>query len=218
MTIIPLYKTVLLFIFLFPLININTNTKYCKQIVIFPLKGATFSISIPYRAYKICDEQLRIMNSPILLNLLFGTCFRNDLLINFKNQFTPKLPNNPSNDDVITDPPINTPTIWIHLSFIGKRGSSLINHSTKKINRLHKQPAKFVTLWNTTNANAFLSTKDPKTKQHQSSVVHKFTCPAATFHVGKTDRCLFTCLKEHSDSKDSEIRRHINSCGHFYKL
>ena len=30
-----------------PLININTNTKYCKQIVIFPLKGATFSISVP---------------------------------------------------------------------------------------------------------------------------------------------------------------------------
>jgi hypothetical protein len=26
---------------------INTNTKYYKQIVIFPLKGATFSISVP---------------------------------------------------------------------------------------------------------------------------------------------------------------------------
>jgi hypothetical protein len=108
------------------------------------------------------------MNSPILLNLLFGTCFRNDLLINFKNQFTPKLSNNPSNDDVITDLPINTHTIWIHLSFIDKRGSSLINHSTEKINRLHKQPAKFVTVWNTT--------KDPSTRQHQSSVVYKFTC------------------------------------------
>jgi hypothetical protein len=57
MTMIPLYKTVLLFklnsYFLssFYIQNslplINTNTKYCKQIVIFPLKGATFSISVP---------------------------------------------------------------------------------------------------------------------------------------------------------------------------
>ena len=39
-----------------------------------------------------------------------------------------------------------------------------------------------------------------------------------TFYVGKTDRCLFTRLKEHSDSKDSEILRHMKSCEHFYNL
>jgi hypothetical protein len=99
--------------------------------------------------------------------------------------FSPKLPNNLSNDEVVTvytDPPTNPPTIWIHdhLPFIGKRGSSLIYHCTKKIDSFLKQPAKYVTLWNTTNANVFFSTKDPTTKQHQSSVVYKFTSvPAA---------------------------------------
>ena len=145
--------------------------------------------------------------------------FSKQLTNKLLKSFTPKLPNNLSNDDVVTDPPTNPPIIWIHLPFIGKRGSTLIYHCTKKINRLLKQPAKFVTLWNTTNANAFLSTKDPTTKQHQSSVVYKFTCPGCSHsYVGKTDRCLITRLKEHSDSKDSEIFRHINSCEHFYNL
>ena len=85
-----------------------------------------------------------------------------------------------------------------------------------KINRLLKQPSKFFTLWNTNNANAFLSTKDPTTKQRQSSVVYKFTCPSWSHsYVGKTDRCHITRLKEHSDSKDYEIFRHINLCEHF---
>ena len=104
--------------------------------------------------------------------------------------FTPKLLNNLSNDHVVVTVQnsnninlsndlvvtcyfIHPPSgFMIHLPFIGKRGSSLIYHCTKKINRLLKEPAKFVTLRNyTTNANSFLSTKDPTTKQHQSSVV-----------------------------------------------
>ena len=91
----------------------STHIGECVHLFRFTLwcRKISWLRAVVYRAYKICDEQLRIMNSPILLNLLFGTCFRNDLLIKFKNQFTPKLPNNPSNDDVIADPPINTPTI-----------------------------------------------------------------------------------------------------------
>jgi hypothetical protein len=75
------------------------------------------------------------MNSPILLNLLFGTCFRDDLLINFKNQFTPKLPNNPSNDDVITDPPtiIHPPYEFIYLSLV-KEAAPLLTTALRKLN------------------------------------------------------------------------------------
>jgi hypothetical protein len=64
-----------------------------------------------------------------------------------------------------------------------------------------------------------LSTKDPTTKEHQSSVVYKFTCPGCSYlYIGKTDRCLITRLKEHSDSKNSEILRHMNSRERFYNF
>jgi hypothetical protein len=130
-------------------------------------------LALVYRAYKICsnDELLRNELSNIT-KLAFWNAFSKRLTSELLESLTPKLHNTLSNDNVVTDPSTNTPTIWIHLPFIGKRGSSLIYHYTKKIKRLLKQPAKFVTIWNTTNANAFLSTKDPTTKEHQSSVVY----------------------------------------------
>ena len=193
-------------------VHLSSFTPWCRKIA--------WLRALVYRAYKICsnDELLRNELSNIT-KFASWNGFSKQLTNKLLKSFTPKLPNNLSNDDVVTDPPTNPPTIWIHLPFIGKRGSTLIYHCTKKSNRLLKQPAKFVTLWNTTNANAFLSTKDPTTKQHQSSVVYKFTCPGCSHsYVGKTDRCLITRLKEHSDSKDSEIFRHINSCEHFYMI
>ncbi len=53
-----------------------------------------------------------------------------------------------------------------------------------------------------------------RSKELQSSVVYKFSCPQASY-IGKTDRCLMTRLKEHARSKESEIYKHINSCEHF---
>jgi hypothetical protein len=75
-----------------------------------------------------------VMNSPILLNLLFGTGFRNDFLINFKNQFTPKLPNNPSNGDVVILILllIHPPSELIYLSFV-KEAAPLLTTTLRKL-------------------------------------------------------------------------------------
>ena len=52
-----------------------------------------------------------------------------------------------------------------------------------------------------------------------SSVVYKFSCPGCSHsYIGKTDRCLYTRLKEHTTSTDAEIFKHINSCEHFSYL
>ena len=52
-------------------------------------------------------------------------------------------------------------------------------------------------------------------KELQRSVVYKFSCPGCqASYIGKTDRCLMTGLKEHAQSKESEIYKHINSCEH----
>jgi hypothetical protein len=75
-----------------------------------------------------------VMNSSILLNLLFGTCFRDDLLLNFKNQFTPKLPNNPSNDDVVILILllIHPPYEFIYLSLV-KEAAPLLTTALRKL-------------------------------------------------------------------------------------
>ncbi len=70
---------------------------------------------------------------------------------------------------------IQSPKIWIHLPFIGKRGNLLIKSctsSTTKIIRLLKQRAQFITIYDTTSTNTFLSVKDRTPKELQSSVVY----------------------------------------------
>ena len=55
--------------------------------------------------------------------------------------------------------------------------------------------------------------KDKTPKDFQSSVVYKISCPGCTkSYIGKTDRCLYTRLKEHTTSTDSEIFKHTNTC------
>jgi hypothetical protein len=118
--------------------------------------------------------------------------------------FSPKLPNNLSNDEVVTvytDPPTNPPTIWIHdhLPFIGKRGSSLIYHCTKKIDSFLKQ----CNLLNTSPYGtplmqmSSLVLKIPR--QNNTKVplsTNLLQSRLLTFlYVGKTDRCLITRLK-----------------------
>ena len=50
----------------------------------------------------------------------------------------------------------------------------------------------------------------------QSSIVYEFKCPGCnTNYVGKTDRCLYTRIKEHSYHDSSEIYIHICSCNEF---
>jgi hypothetical protein len=48
-----------------------------------------------------------------------------------------------------------------------KEAAPLLTTALRKLTVCSSNLQKFVTLWSTTNANAFLSTKDPTTKQHQ---------------------------------------------------
>ena len=61
--------------------------------------------------------------------------------------------------------------------------------------------------------------KDSTPKEHQSSVVYKFTFPGCqASYIGKTDHCLSTRIGEHAYSKNSKIYSHINTCEHFLHI
>jgi predicted GIY-YIG superfamily endonuclease len=43
-------------------------------------------------------------------------------------------------------------------------------------------------------------------------VVYKFSCPGcSSSYIGKTDRCLYTRIKEHAKSDKSEIFNHVHN-------
>jgi hypothetical protein len=103
-----------------------------------------------------------------------------------------------------------------NLPFIGNYGNTLTKKFMSKTRRLLK---KFILNWRTTNSNCFLSCKDKTPDEYKSSVVYEFSCPGCrSAYIGKTDRCLYTRLKEHSTRENSEINAHINSCEYFHTL
>ena len=107
----------------------------------------------------------------------------------------------------------------MRLPFIGKHGNILTKKFTKKTRRLLKGPCKFVINWRTTNYNCFSSCKDKTPDEYKSSVVYEFSCPVCrSSYIGKTDRCLYTRIKEHSTRENSEIYAHVNSCEHFQHI
>ena len=113
----------------------------------------------------------------------------------------------------------NPSKIWISLPYIGKYGNTIAKRFINKTRRLPKGPCKFILHWRTTQTNCFLSCKDKTPNEYQSSVVYQFSCPGCkSSYNGKTDRCLFTRLKEHSTRDSSEINAHINSCDHFQHI
>ena len=120
--------------------------------------------------------------------------------------FSPKT-NDTANSTYHHDGPV-LPTIWIHLPYIGKKGTLPIKSCTRKISRLLKSPCKFTTTHDTTNSNTFLSLKDRTQKELQRSVVYKLICPGCK-------GCLATRIKKHTYCKDPEIYKHINNCEHF---
>ncbi len=90
---------------------------------------------------------------------------------------------------------------FIYLSF-GKYGTKLINQRNSFIWKIG--PCKFIVNWKTTDANYFISLKDPTPKTYQTSVVYEFKCPRCNaIYIGKTDRCLYTRIKEHSSRHES---------------
>ena len=67
--------------------------------------------------------------------------------------------------------------------------------------------------------NALSTSKDPLPKEYHSSAVYKFTCPSCqASYIGKTDRCLYTRINEHTYCNKSEIYKHINSCEHILHI
>ena len=67
--------------------------------------------------------------------------------------------------------------------------------------------------------NCFFSCKDKTPDEYKSSVVYEFSCPGCrSSYIGKTDRCLYTRIKEHSTRENSEIYAHVNSCEHFQHI
>ena len=113
----------------------------------------------------------------------------------------------------------NTPNlnkIWIPLLYIGKHGVKLANSFIRKITPLLKSQCKIIINWQTTDANSFVSLKDPTPKQYKSSIVYEFKCPGCNAnYIGKTFRCLYTRIKEHSSQNTSEIYNHIITCNEF---
>ena len=106
------------------------------------------------------------------------------------------------------------PKIWLRLPYIGKRGITLLQKFKKNLLRLIKRPCRLIVNWKTTTStNCFLSCKDKTPKEYQSSVVYSFSFPGCQqSYIGKTDRCFFTRIKEHTTCPDSRIHNHINSC------
>ena len=68
----------------------------------------------------------------------------------------------------------------------------------------------------TTDAAFFVSLKDPTPKHYKSSIVYEFKLPGCNAdYIGKTNRCLYTRIKEHSSQNASEIYNHIITCNEF---
>ena len=88
-----------------------------------------------------------------------------------------------------------------------------------KIRGLLKGPCKFILHRKTTQSNYFLSCKYKTPNESRSSIVYPFSWPGCqSSYIGKTERCLYTRLKEHSAHDSSEIYAHINSCENFLHI
>jgi hypothetical protein len=169
------------------------------------------------RAYRICSNQQLLQHElKTIQNFMSWNGFSRNMAKKLINAFTPCHTSNNMQDsdtDESTSPQ-SLPKIWLRLPFIGRYVNTFIN----KTRRLLKGPCKFILLWKTTQVNCFLSCKDKTLSEYRSSVVYQFSCPGCkSSYIGKTDCCLFTCLKEHNNRESSEINAHINSCEHFHE-
>ena len=109
----------------------------------------------------------------------------------------------------------NLNKFWIPLPYIGKHGIKLANSFIRKITLLLKSQCKIIINWQTTDANSFVSLKDPTPKQYKSSIVYEFKCPGCNANYIGKNRCLSTRIKEHFSQNNSEIYNHIITCNEF---
>jgi hypothetical protein len=95
-------------------------------------------LTLVYRAYKICSNDDLFCNElSNITKFAFWNGFSKRLSNELLESLTPKLHNTLStDDDVVTDHPNNTPTIWIHLHYLSlvKEGAPLFTTPPRKLN------------------------------------------------------------------------------------
>ena len=172
------------------------------------------------RAYKICsDAQLLSQEIYNIRKFMPWNGFSEKLSLQLIKNFAPK--QYTQNNVSFEEQNDNLPKIWISLPFIGKHGTNLIRKFKRKVLPLLKIQCKFIVNWDTTTTNTF----DRIWGRQNTQKIPKLCCVQiflswlfSFIHWYKTDRCLYTRLKEHTTSTDSEIFKHINSCEHFSDL
>ena len=174
------------------------------------------------RAYQICSNQYLLQSElKNIQTFMSWNGFARNLTKKLINAFTPHHDNNNTEHSGTTETatPANIPKIWLRLPFIGKYGNTLTKRFKNKIRRLLKGPCKFILHWKTTQSSYFLSCKDKTPNEYRSSIVYQFSCPGCQSpYIGKTERCLYTRLKENSAHDSLEIYAHINSCENFLHI
>ena len=189
--------------------HLSSFTPWCRKIA--------WIRAFVHRAHKICSNICLLENElQRIAEFASWNGYPRRLANDLIKSFSPKNYDDAAADSMNQHDDQTLPTIWIHLPYIGKKGTLLIKSCTSKTSRSLKSPCKFTNIYSTTNSNTFLNLKDRTQKELQSSVVDKFVCPGCkASYIGKTYRCLATRLKEHTHCKDSEIYKHINSCEQF---
>ena len=194
------------------LVNTNITQATLHGQERFP--GYVPSFIVPTKFVAMMIDELLNLELNNIVSFVSWNGFPRKLSRKLLTLFKPSSPNPNNSNNVVIDP--TTTKIWINLPFLGKYGTKLTNNFIREISPLLKSPCKFIVNWKTTDTNCFISLKDPTPKTYQSSVVYEFKCPGCNAnYVGKTDRCLYTRIKEHSSLDSSEIYNHITSCNEF---
>ena len=150
------------------------------------------------RAFKICSTK-KLLNNQIDTVKSFMSW--NGYPIGIKNFLINKLElkykSSPSTTIAASD--ADLPRVWVRLPYLGKRGESLVKSCVSKIRRYLQNPIKFIIVYDTKKVSYFCSNKDKVPELSRSNVVYEITCPGCMkTYIGKTDRCIYKRLTEHS--------------------
>ena len=135
--------------------------------------------SLVSRAYKICSND-HLLSDEInnILRFMSWNGFPKRLANKLVQKFIPKTNQvNIMSKNSHDEETVPTRKVFVHLPYIGKRGTNLFHKFQTKVSRLLKEPCKFIIYWDNTTTGCFVSCKDKTPKEFQSSVVYKFSCP-----------------------------------------
>jgi hypothetical protein len=107
------------------------------------------------------------------------------------------------------------PKVWVHVTYLGKQGETLIKNCIKKIQRCLSVPVSFIVIYDNKKFSYFLSNKDKIQNLLKSYVVYEVMCPGCSVtYIWKTERHLQTRLSEHTNPTKSAIGQHFHNCKH----